>query len=149
MQTKAGKELKEEAISQWGQIGRRVFEQDIPSFKKVWNDVLTAGTSCTADHPLAVLYQYINSLDSTCQQCLYSLEQLRFFSTQEASNVFEFYVSHYIYDFFSRVKTTTDLLALIINHVFEFGLYEKECRLERGKLAAAINERCRIDVSAQ
>lgn len=80
----------------------------------------------------------MQSLQNTCQQALYSVERLELFCNQETSNTFAFYVTHHIYDFLARVETATDLLALIINHIFELGLPDKKCNLEDGSFVGKL-----------
>lgn len=125
--------FKQEMMPQWKGLMRRVFE-DIPSFGKIWNPVMKAEMRRHADHRIGTLSKYINSLEITLQQTLYSLDRLRGFSTTEASNVSEFYVSHYLYDFLTRVKTVTDLLGLMTSHIFELNLDKRHCSLEKGRL---------------
>ena len=132
--------FRQEMITQWQRIGQRL-HRDMPSFNKVQNNIIQVSMRHHADHPVARLFKYIDFLDVTSQQALYSLERLRRFSITEASNVSEFYVSHYLYDFLARVKTVTDLLALIINYVFKMGLPEKDCSLEKGKLCNMLIQR--------
>lgn len=136
----------QEAITQWQQVGQRFFE-DVPSFKGVWNDVVESrGPRHSEDHPLVQLANYVQSLMDTCQQALYSTERLNVFCNQESSNTFAFYARHYAYDFLARVTTATDLLALMINHVFELGLPDKACRLDKGDVSAELRK---IDLSDQ
>lgn len=130
----------EEATDQWQRIGHR-FYTDIPSFGRIWNAVVEACGPSADYHPVARLVKYLKSFAETGQQALYSMERLQLFSTKEASNVFEFYVAHYLYDFLTRIKTATDLLALMINYIFDLGIHEKECSLEKGALSSALRNK--------
>src|SRR5688572_23156130 len=73
--------------------------------------------------PIARLCQYLDSLQATCLQASYSMERIYLFCSADEDaptfTNFGFHVEHYLYDFLTRVKTTTDLLALIIKHIFE------------------------------
>ncbi len=84
------------------------------------------------------LLRYVQSLKNTCQQTLYSIERLNDYSKSEASNITEFYVQHYLYDFWGRVKTSTDIVALIINLVYELKLPDRDCSLENGQFSARL-----------
>ena len=130
----------QETIDQWQRIGHH-FYTDIPSFGGIWNTVVEACGLRADHHPVARLVKYLRSFIDTGQQALYSMGRLQLFSTQEASNTFEFYVAHYLYDFLARVKTATDLLALMINHIFELGLSEKVCSLEKGAFSNALRNK--------
>lgn len=144
----------QEVHTQWQRIGQR-FYTDIPSFGKIWNYVVESREPRhSADHPVTLLVKYMQSLQNTCQQALYSVERLDLFCNQETSNVFEFYVAHYIYDFLARVKTATDLLVLMIRHVFELGnlLEDEACSLEKGKVSGALrrsdpSDQCREELA--
>jgi hypothetical protein len=128
-----------EAITQWQQISQRVF-RDIPSLNVIWNPLVEAniGIPPWEAHPIRMLFKYVESLTNVCGQVLYAIERLRVFSKREASNTFEFYVAHYLYDFMTRVKTTTDLIALIIDHIFGLNLPDKTCSLESGAFVGKI-----------
>lgn len=140
MQHNSEDSFTQKVHTQWQRIGQR-FYTDIPSFGEIWNYVVeSTGPYHSADHPLTRLFKYMQSLQDTCQQALYSVERLDLFCNQEASNVFEFYVAHYVYDFLARVKTATDLLALMINHVFELDLSDEDCSLEKGKIAGVLRK---------
>lgn len=132
----------EETLAQWQRIGGRFFS-DNPSFAKIWNYVIESQEPqyVYRHHPISQLIQYLQSLTDTCQQALYSTERISLFCEKENSNVFSFYVAHYVYDFFARVKTATDLLALMIKHIFwitDAELKDKECALEQGKVSRAL-----------
>lgn len=131
--SKKNNSFKQEIISQYGQISRRL-STDIPSFSKIRNKIKPVSMNYGTHYPIARLFKHFDSLDVTLEQTLYSLQRLHKFSTMQASNVSEFYVSHYLYDFLTRVKTVTDLLALMVNYIFELQLEKKDCSLERGKL---------------
>lgn len=129
----------DEVFTRRQQITQRM-SRDIPSLGLIWNPLVEAsmGISPWDDHPITKLLRYVSSLTNVCEQILYAQERLQIFSTIEASNIFEFYVAHYLYDIMARVKTTTDLLALIINHVFKLGLKDKVCSLENGAFSGKI-----------
>ncbi len=131
--------FKQEATSQYGNVSRRL-STDITSFSKIWNMTIVASGKYGSDHRATNLFKYVYSLSASLEQILHSLQCLHKFSTVEASNIFEFYVSFYLYDFLVRVKTVTDLLALTVNFVFKLGLRRKTCSLEKGPLCSRLTE---------
>lgn len=118
-------------------ITQRLFSE-IPSFSDIWNPTIQAGLrigpfdSC----PLGNLVGYIQALRATCEQGLYAIQCLKGFSTHEASNITEFYVAYFLNDFIIRVKTGTDLLALMIKSIYGLGIDDKKCSLESGSFAS-------------
>ncbi len=125
---------KEELQKLWHYVGEK-FYKDIPNLGPIWNKMCVKHGFRRDDHPNTILIKYFDSLSDSCQQILYAIEELKYYTTQEASNVYEFYVSHYLYDLLSRIKTSTDILALIINHIFSLEICDNQCSLERGPLS--------------
>ena len=123
----------------WAEIGKRFFEE-VPSFSDIWNPSVETDMKIGPYdiNPLGNLVGYIRSLRATCEQGLYAIRCLEGFSTREASNITEFYVAHYLYDFIIRVKTGTDLLALIIKHIYGLGITNKQCSLESGAFVSCL-----------
>jgi len=124
----------DEAKTQWERINARV-SRDIPSLRTIpWEAILqSGGVPQFGESRSAQLLRYLLALDDVCQQALYAMEQLPLFTCRgEYSSPWELYAKYYIYDVLSRVKTATDLLALLLNVVFGLGLPTKECSLERG-----------------
>lgn len=118
----------------------QLFFDEIPSFKEIHNPAFMRIGLHNSDI-LENLIGYIKSLEITCEQGLYAIERLRNFSSHESSNITEFYVAHYLNDFIVRVKTGTDLLALIINNIYKLGLYDKQCSLENDLFVKKIREK--------
>jgi hypothetical protein len=135
--------FRQETYIQWQRTGGR-FYKDNPSFAEIWNYIIeNSKPQHVNQHPIAQLVQYLQSLSDICHQSLYALERVSLFCDKENSNVFSFYVSHYIYDFFARVKTATDVLALMIKHIYEFPdtqLRSEDCALERGRVTRALRD---------
>ncbi|MCI0553914.1 MAG: hypothetical protein L0287_23445 [Anaerolineae bacterium] len=52
-----------------------------------------------------------------------------------ANSELALYVSFYFSDFLSRIKTTTDVIALIVNQMFDLNIENKRCRLDGGAIA--------------
>lgn len=125
----------------WGDVFRKVFEE-LPLIKDSWNLTVEATFNLApwSNHPKLLLYNYLNSFKNTCAQMQWSIIQLKNYSNGESSNVTEFFVSHYFYDFVVRLKTATDLLALIINHVYSIGLDPTNCSLDKGALSTRLRQ---------
>jgi hypothetical protein len=117
----------------WKEIGQQVF-REIPTFSDIWNPAVEANMKIAPFDPDQGknLAGYVESLVVICEQGLYAIECLKEFSSHEASNITEFYVSYFLNDFIARVKTGTDLLALIIQQIYELGIDDKMCSLESG-----------------
>jgi hypothetical protein len=133
-----------ETLAQWQRIGGRFFA-DIPSFVKTWNHVLEnqEPQHVSPLHPIAQLVEYLQALTDACQQALYAIERITLYCDKENSNTFGFFVSHYVYDFFSRIKSATDLLALMIRHIYEISnteLKDEACALEKGLVASILRK---------
>jgi hypothetical protein len=107
---------------------------EIPSFNKIWNPAIESSMKISPFDPVQgrFLGGYIESLFLTCKEGLYAIQCLNEFSTHELSNITEFYVRYFLNDFFIRVKTGTDLLSLIIKHVYKLNIDDKKCSLENG-----------------
>ncbi len=116
------------------------FYQDIPNFGTIWNEVAEISGSRYGNHPNAILGRYFQSLTDSCEQVLYALERLKYYTRQEPSNICQFYVSNYLYDLLTRVKTSTDIMALIINHIYRLKISDKECSLEKRSFSAKLRE---------
>ena len=125
--------FNQEIVTQYGRVSQRL-STDIPSFTKICNKIKPVSMNYGAHHSIAPLFKHFDSLEATLEQTLYSLQRLSKFSTMQASNVSKFYVSHYLYDFLARVKTVTDLLALMVNYIFKLSLDKRDCSLEKGRL---------------
>jgi len=125
----------------WGDVFRKVIEE-LPIIKYSWNLAVegTFNLPPWSNHPRQVLYNYLNAFRNTCAQMQWSIIQLKDYSNCESSNVTEFFVSHYFYDFVVRLKTATDLLALIINHVYSIGLDPTKCSLDKGALSTSLRQ---------
>ncbi len=133
---------KNEVIDQWLKIGEKVFG-DIPNLTEVHNPLAKTSSHLSpwSNQPQTVLFRYLNSFRDVEGHILYALDRLRFYLSKEASNTFEFYVSYYLYDFIVRTKTSTDLLALIINHLHGLEIPEKACSLEAGSFVGKLRSK--------
>lgn len=92
------------------------------------------------DHPVTQLLTYINSTHNVVWQVLYSVERLAVLSdwmslSSGTSSLMDHFISYYFSGFVAKVKATTDILGLMINHLFELGIDRKKCGLERGVIA--------------
>jgi len=116
-------------------VSQRFFSE-IPSFREIWNPAIEASAKIGPfdSSPVGNLVSYIRSLRATCEQGLYAIQCLEEFSTHEASNITEFYVAYFLNDFIIRVKTGTDILALMIKSIYRLGIDDKQCSLESGHL---------------
>lgn len=83
---------------------------------------------------------YLISFQYACQQALYAICCLKEYSDHENSNITEFFVAYYLDDFIIRVKTATDLLALIINQQYGLLLNDKKCSLENGEFCGNLRK---------
>lgn len=130
----------EEAKTQWKRINDCLMA-DMPSLNATLLRVIpqNSGLPRFGESPYASFLRYLLALDDVCQQALYALERLPLFtSREECSNPWELRVKYYLYDLLSRVKTATDLVALMLNELFELGLSPEECSLEKGKVAGGL-----------
>jgi hypothetical protein len=126
----------------YGGLIRRV-TSDIPPLGELWNPTIESNRHI---NPVSKAYlyslnKYIISLQVACEQGLYAIDCLKGFSSHESSNITEFYVAYYLYDFITRVKTGTDLLALIINSLYHLDMREKQCSLENGTLSSRLRNK--------
>jgi hypothetical protein len=133
------KKEKSKLQNLWHFIGEK-FYQDIPNFGTIWNEVVEISGSRFDNHPNSILRKYFQSLTDSCQQVLYALEKLKYYATQEASNIYQFYVSNYLYDLLTRIKTSTDIMALIINHIYQLNIPDKKCSLEKRGLSTKLRK---------
>jgi hypothetical protein len=120
-------------------ITRRVFS-DISSFHDIWNPAIESMLGISPFDPNRSNYLgvYVKSLNSTFEQGLYALSCLEGYSKSEPSNITVFFVSHYFIDFMIRVKTGTDLIALIIRNIYDLNIEDKQCSLENGALVSRL-----------
>jgi len=107
-----------------------------------FEDALGFGLSSPLmDHPIIQLRAYVHSAHNSCWQVLYSVERLEALSAWISSSLssggssINFFVSYYFSGFISNVKTATDILALMINHIFELGIEHERCALDKGVVA--------------
>ncbi|MBN2393184.1 MAG: hypothetical protein JXR84_20810 [Anaerolineae bacterium] len=89
------------------------------------------------DHPTTRLLTYLNSIHNTCWQVLYSMERLSMLSNWVslpggAGSIMDHFISYYFSGFVAEVKATTDILGLMVNHLFELNIERKRCGLEKG-----------------
>ena len=137
--------LSEQDIkNSWLQVGQR-FADDNPAFVKTWNHVLFNSRPWQVHpyvNPVAQLIGYLRSLMYVCQQSLYSIEQINELRDKEQDNINTWYVSLHFYDFIARVKTATDLLALLIRHIFAIDktkLPDEHCSLHTLKISGILS----------
>lgn len=129
---------------------RRQFEKNCPTFVKFRSDVISRGlrrsqevdlvTAINEGDPAIRLLKYSYSLYSLSLQALYSIERLDTISKwitfpNGANSELALYVSFYFSDFLSRIKTTTDVIALMVNQMFDLNVENKRCRLDGGAIA--------------
>ena len=120
-------------MSDWFQIGATC-KESFPVLHEVWNDVCSKSGLLPGDHVLGELRRLLRASILLCQHAIYSSLCVTRYSRIEASNTYEDYVQYYIYDFIGRVKSSFDIFALLVNHVYELGIDESECALERGSV---------------
>lgn len=116
---------------------------NIPSLMKIRGDTdLEESARHPVNHPISQLCDYLNALENTCLQAIYSINQLNNFCEEEesASTIgnFAFYVQYYFYDFLTKVKTATDILGLMIKLIFELNIQNERCGLNNGDLSGCL-----------
>jgi len=126
-------------MSDWFQIGAKC-KESFPVLHEVWNNVCSSSGFLPDDHVLGELRRLLRSSMLLGQHAIYSSLCVTRYSRTEASNTYEDYVQYYIYDFIGRVKGSSDIFALLVNHVYELGIYESECALERGPIVHRLDE---------
>jgi hypothetical protein len=116
--------------------------QDVPSLTEVLLRVVDsqAGVSPFGRQPLSVLCAHLSSLNEICEQALYAMDRLRIFSCKRPATPSDLHAKYHLYGFLSRVKTGTDIVALTLNAVFELGLQEEDCSLEKGSVCKALRQ---------
>ncbi len=123
----------------WFQVGQQ-FANDVPDFIAAWNCVVGNSQPWQVHpntNPVARLMGYMRSLMEVSQQALYSTDMIKKFNDKDRSNITNWYVSFYFYNFIVRVKTATDLLALIIRHIFcidNTKLKDEQCSLHKNNI---------------
>jgi hypothetical protein len=123
----------------WFKVGQR-FADDNPAFVKCWNYAVSNSRPWQVHqyvNPVAQLIEYLRSLMDACQQALYSIEKIKELHDKERNNITTWYASHHFYNFIARAKTATDLLALLIRHIFaieETKLKDEECSLHKSRI---------------
>lgn len=128
-----------EAKRQWSRIIDRLVA-DMPSLNATLLPVIppSSGLPRFGESPYANFFRYLLALYDVCQQALYALERPPLFTSREWSSPWELYVKCYLCDFLSRVNTATDLLALMLNVLFELHVPLKQCSLEKGDVAGGL-----------
>jgi hypothetical protein len=119
------------------------FWKDIPALHEIWNPAVIANmkfSPFSRDHGKKT-FAYIFSFCNALEQGIYAVHCLKEFSSHESSNITEFYVSFYLNDFIARVKTGTDILALLVNQLYRLGFHDKECSLENGSIAGRLRSK--------
>jgi hypothetical protein len=152
METNPFDQLPSTALSEWLKIGQKLFDDDLPRLRDVWNPLFKAKRAYHrhSSDKVPMIHKYFLSFDTTCQQALYAAGRLTYFDTREPepSDVpSEFYVATYLSTFIGRIKTATDILALIIRHVYDLPLRDNACSLENGKLVGALRKNASLDTS--
>jgi hypothetical protein len=71
------------------------------------------------------------------------MERLSVFVSEPSDSPSDLYAKYHLYGFLSRVKTATDLVALILNVVFELGPREGDCSLEKGRVCGDLRTRAK------
>ena len=117
--------------------------QDIPSLIDTLLRVVdsSGGLSPFGDRPFALLWAHLRSLNDVCQQALYAMERLSVLVSEPPETPSYLREQYHLWGFLSRVKTGTDLVALILNVVFELGLPEGDCSLEKVRFSRALRRR--------
>jgi hypothetical protein len=129
---------------------RQQFEKSCPTFLKFRSDVIARGlkrlqeveiiAATNKGDPSIRLLKYSYSLYSLSLQALYSLKRLNVISKWIAfpngtNSELALFISFYFSDFLSRIKTTTDVVALMVNQMFDLNIENKRCRLDGGAIA--------------
>ncbi len=120
-------------MSDWFDIGAKC-KESFPVLHEIWNDVCARSGFLPDDHVLGELRRLLRSSILLGQHAIYSSLCVTRYSRTEASNTYEDYVRYYIYDFIGRVKSSSDIFALLVNHVYKLGVDESKCALERGPI---------------
>ena len=121
-------------LADWFKMGA-LFHDAFPDFGPIWNDLSEKAGLEREDHALGMLLHQFKSIMVIGQHVFYSSNCVHRYSRTEASNTYESYVQFHFYNFITRVKTSLDMHALMVNHIYEFGLGGSECNLEKGALA--------------
>jgi hypothetical protein len=122
------------------------FYAHVPSFVPIWNDLaLNEFARYPRNHPIDALCRYIDALQNACLQAAFAISRTKYFCIEEddVSTIgnFSFYIQYYLYDLLTKVKTATDILALMIKHIFELNRLDKKyCALESGRICGALRE---------
>lgn len=137
----SGRASQEEASGQWNRVGKRL-TQDMPRLSPILLRAVQSSkrVSPLGDQPFPRMWAHLWSLHDVSLQALYTLERLSVFVCRQSSTPADLYMKFYLYGFMSRLKTATDLVGLILNVLFELGLSEKVCSLEKGKVCAALRK---------
>lgn len=120
-------------LDDWFKMGT-LFHDAFPGFGPIWNVLCEKAGLRKEDHALGKLFRQYKSIMVVGQHVFYSSNCVYQYSRTEASNTFESYVQFFFYNFISRVKTSLDMHALMINHIYNLGLDGPECNLEKGAL---------------
>jgi hypothetical protein len=125
-------------ISDWFGICARC-KESLPVLHELWNEVVRMTGFLPDDHVVGELRRLLRSSILLSQHAIYSLTCVTRYSRSEASNTYEDYVQYYIYDFFGRIKSSSDILGLLVNHIYQLGIDEPNCALERGRLVSCLD----------
>ncbi len=120
----------------------------VPTLYKLWNPVIASSSkrSPFTDYDTHLdLFDYISALDNLLKQLILSINRLKTYSDSEPSNITMEFVSYYTYNFFVRIKTALDIVALILNLVFCLGLRNFCCEIEGEKFQKRILKLCGKD----
>jgi hypothetical protein len=124
-------------LSDWFEMGT-LFHDAFPHFGPIWNDLCKRACLGREDHVLGMLHRHFKSIKVVGEHVFYSYNCVHRYSRTEASNTYESYVQFHFYNFIARVKTSLDMHALMINHIYQFHLEGRDCSLEKGPLTGCL-----------
>jgi hypothetical protein len=125
-------------LDNWFKMGV-LFHAAFPDFGPIWNDLCEKAGFRRESHVLGMLLRQFKSIMVVGQHVFYSSSCVQRYSRTEASNTYESYVQYHFYNLIIRVKTSLDMHALMINHIYEFRLPGRECRIEKGQFARLLH----------
>lgn len=129
---------KQSELDDWFKMGA-LFHGAFPDFGPIWNDLCERAGFRRESHVLGMLLRQFKSIMVIGQHVFYSSTCVQRYSRTEASNTYESYVQYHFYNFITRIKTSLDMHALMINHIYEFRLSGRECQIEKGQFAKLLH----------
>jgi hypothetical protein len=111
----------ENDMADWFHVGEKC-KESLPLLHETWNEVCSAAPPLSDTHPLGELRTLLWAAILIGQHAIYSAIYVERYARAEASNTYEDYVQYYLYNFIGRVMSASDILGLLVNHVYELSL---------------------------